>query len=45
MKITIDILNPKPDSIYSTLEKKLGRKPTSQEIKTEIQRILKSWKP
>lgn len=45
MKITIEVINPKPDSIYSQLEKTLGRKPTNEEIKTEITRILKSCKP
>ena len=45
MKITIAVINPRPDSIYAQLEKKLGRKPTNDEIKAEISRIIQSCKP
>lgn len=45
MKITIEVVNPRPDSIYSKLEKKLGRKPTTQEIQDEVRRILATARP
>lgn len=38
--VSVDVINPKADSIYSRLEFKLGRTPTRQEIHDEIKRII-----
>jgi hypothetical protein len=40
MKIKIDILNPRPGTIWDELTKKLGRTPTAAECKAECLRIL-----
>lgn len=45
MKIKIDIINPRPDSIWEKLTRKLGRNPTSAECRAECLRILNSDKP
>jgi hypothetical protein len=39
---TISVLNPKPDSIYSVLKRKLGREPSHNELVAEVKRILAS---
>jgi hypothetical protein len=45
MKIKIDILNPRPGSIWGELARKLGRAPTAAECKAECLRILNSNPP
>jgi len=40
MKVTIDIINPPANSIYSVLKAKLGREPSNDELRAEIKRIL-----
>jgi hypothetical protein len=40
MKVTIDIINPPADSIYSVLKAKLQREPSSEELRAEVKRIL-----
>jgi hypothetical protein len=45
MKIKIDILNPRPGTIWAELARKLGRAPTAAECKAECLRILNSNHP
>lgn len=40
MKIKIDIINPRPGSIWDNLTRKLGRAPTNAECRAECIRIL-----
>jgi hypothetical protein len=40
MQVAIDVLNPREDSIYCVLKRKLGREPTNDELKAEVLRIL-----
>lgn len=41
MKITTTWHNPNPNTIWSKLATKLGREPTHQEARDEVNRILK----
>jgi hypothetical protein len=40
IRVTIDVINPRPDSIYSCLKGKLGREPSHDELTAECKRIL-----
>lgn len=40
MIVNITFENKNPDTIYNTLARKLGRLPTDQEVKTELNRII-----
>jgi DNA-directed RNA polymerase specialized sigma subunit len=40
VKVSIDVINPRPDSIYAVLKRKLGREPTNNELAAEVRRIL-----
>jgi hypothetical protein len=40
LKVTVDVINPRSDSIYSQLAEKLGRAPTNAECREECFRIL-----
>lgn len=40
VKVTIDVIKPVKDSIYSKLKERLGREPTNQELRDEVRRIL-----
>ena len=45
VKINVGIVyNPKPDSIYAVLKRKLGREPTNAELAAECRRILSEVK-
>lgn len=39
-KVTIDVLNPASDSVYSKLKARLEREPTNNELRQEVNRIL-----
>jgi len=39
---SITYTNNNPDTIYNRLKVKLGREPTSQEVKDDLTRILRS---
>lgn len=41
MHITITVIQPAKDSIYSRLKQKLGREPTASEIRAEISLIIR----
>jgi len=41
MKINITFTNKNPNTIYNKLAAKLGRLPSNDEIKSELNRILK----
>jgi hypothetical protein len=40
IKVTIDVVNPKADTIYAVLKRKLGREPKHSELVAEVKRIL-----
>ena len=40
MLVTVTFTNKNPDTIYNCLAAKLGREPTSAEVKAELNRIL-----
>lgn len=40
VRINVTVHNDNPNTIYNKLKAKLGREPTSQEIKAEVHRIL-----
>jgi len=40
MKVTIRVINPPSDSIYSVLKAKLQREPSNEELRVEVKRIL-----
>ncbi len=42
VRVTVDVINPRPDSIYEVLKCKLGRTPTNDELRIECQRIMSS---
>lgn len=41
VRVSVDVLNPKADSIYSVLKRNLGREPTNAELAAECKRILR----
>lgn len=42
MKITVTVIQPVKDSIYSRLKQRLGREPSASEIRAKISRIIRS---
>lgn len=38
--MNVDVINPKPDTIYEALKHKLGRDPSYDEMVAEVKRIL-----
>lgn len=40
-KVTTTFRNDNPDTIWNRLAAKLGREPTNEEAKAEVQRILR----
>ncbi len=40
MKIQFTVINHHPDTIYNRLVSRLGRVPTSQELRAEVARII-----
>ena len=45
IKVTTTWHNPNPNTVWNKLAARLGREPTDEEIRTEINRIMqKVWK-
>jgi hypothetical protein len=40
IKVTVDVVNPKADTIYAVLKGKLGREPRHSELVAEVKRII-----
>lgn len=40
-RITFTITNRNPDTIYNKLAARLGREPSSDELRAEVQRIIR----
>jgi len=45
MQVNITFTNKNPGTVYNRLAAKLGRKPTSTEVKKELNRILERGQP
>jgi hypothetical protein len=40
MRVTFTVTNNNPDTVWTKLAAKLGREPTADEAKAEVQRII-----
>ncbi len=41
VKVTVDVINPAPNSIYCVLKRRIGREPTNAELREECHRIMR----